>query len=84
MLDGDAATKDFVLVKVKKNVIAFIRFITADSQTERTNYLSQRWWGWGWWNIGNGQPSSELRTAVKKMKVQFQLDRKFYELIISI
>ena len=42
MLDGDAATKDFVLVKVKKNVIAFIRFITADSQTERTNYLSQR------------------------------------------
>ena len=41
MLDGDAATKDFVLTKVRKmSSHSPTRFITADSQTERTNYFN--------------------------------------------
>ena len=41
--DGDAATKDFVLTKVRKmSSHSPTRFITADSQTERTNYFNQR------------------------------------------
>ena len=81
--DGDAATKDFVLAKVKKmsshspaSSLQILRLkgrtiLIRDDEDEDDEMEEIEI-----------VYTAELRTSVWKMKVQ--LDRKFYELIISI